>query len=190
MSTGEVIGLAITMAAFGAASALVIAGVYKPKAGALGRTDALARWLAARKTLNSSARSFVAAFRALASQQPDSAFFDLRMDEAQRSRDRLHDAMRSLEKAEATLVAWAADWSIDEAFSTFARVSAADLRNAINGDARALALLDQQLRRDDQRAITFVKRATTNDRGRHSAIRKLLSKSRIAVESILQRTRR
>ena len=190
MSTGEVIGLAITMAAFGAAAALAIAGVYKPKAGTLGRTDALARWLAARKTLNSSVRSFVAAFRALASQKPDSAFFDLRLDEAQRSRDRLHDAMRSLEKAEATLVAWAADWSIDEAFSTFARVSAADLRNAINGDARALALLDQQLRRDDQRAITFVQRATTDDQGRHSAVRQLLSKSRIAVESILQRTRR
>ena len=190
MSTGEAIGLAITMGALGAAVGTLIAHARRPKAKAIGRTEALARWLAARKTLSSSARSFVAAFRALAAEQPDSAFFDLRLDEAQRSRDRLHDAMRIFEEAEATLVAWAPAWSIDDAFSTLARVSAVDLRNAINGNGQAVALLNQRLRRDDQQATDIVKRATTTQRGRDSLLQELLERSKVALGSILERMRR
>ncbi len=110
MSSEEVVGLMLTVALLSAtAGTAVTAAVILRRSGMsqwrMRRVDAYARWLAAWMTLSRVSASFVAAFRALATERRDSEYFALRRHEAQRARAAWSDAMRELDRAEAALIA-------------------------------------------------------------------------------------
>ena len=119
--------------------------------------EAYTGWLAARMTAGRASFSFVAAFRALAVERSDYIYFPLRTDEAQRARAYWCDAMKSLDLAEATLIALDVDDSDRDPRDLFFRVGPDALRRAINGDEADVDMLAHELRAADRLAVDFVR---------------------------------
>ncbi len=191
MSSGEVIGLLATVVLLaggaGAAATAAIAARRGLAADArMRRIDAYAQWLAAHKTLARASASFVAAFRALAAEHRDAVYFSLRRDEAQRARAAWCDAMRELDRAEASLVAWSTDPSIHEQLARFQRTRPEALRAAIDGNQSDADRLSQELHGANELAVKVVLQATTKARGKRSAAAELLARVMAHAETIVQ----
>ena len=181
-----VISVALAGVAAGAAITLLVS-VRKNNSTELNirRADAYAAWLAARVTLTRASASFVAAFRTLAAEEPDSKYFALRHDEAQRARATWCEAVRELDQAEATLVAWSDQASIQSKLKQFEPVSAEALRAAVNGEQKEVGSLLQRLHHADQAATAFVRAATAGANPRPSIARKLVRHVAAYTESIV-----
>lgn len=190
MSTGEFIGLFATVALFAGGVGVVATALIAARRGSaadvrMRRIDAYAQWLAAYKTLARTSTSFVAAFRALAAERRDAAYFSLRRDEAQRARAAWCDAMRELDRAEASLVAWSADPSIHKQLGRFHRARPEALRAAIDGNQVDVDKLSHELHGAHELAAEFVIRATVQTRAGHPATRRLLARVATHVETIV-----
>lgn len=165
MSVGEVVGLTIAAALVGgAAGVALIVSITLPRQRLREResqkADAFSRWLAARITLSRTSISLVAAFRSLAAARPDSTYFPLRMEEAQRTRASWSDAMRELDLAEASLRIRVRTPAVQERLMRFNRIGADALQVAIDGDEQEVARLVQTLRAADRAAIELVESVT------------------------------
>ncbi len=194
MSAGEVVGLALTAGLVsGVVGAVLVAVITSQRhwdAQRHGRQiDAYAEWLAARLTLSRACESFVAAFRAIAAEPGDSAYFSLRTEEVRRARSQWCDAARQLDLAEAALLAWSTDRSIIERKVPSDRIGADALRQAINSDERDVDRLLQELRTADRLAIDYVRNATVDvdPQGRLSMWHEILAKAAAHIESIVKR---
>lgn len=190
MSIGEVIGLTLTVAAFGVATgaavaAAIIAWSRRRTARRMRCDDAFARWLAAWMNLSRTSASLIAAFRALATEGHNSEYFSLRQDEAQRARAAWCDAMRELDRAEAGLVARSAS-PMRADLARFVRVSPAALRAAINGNQRDVDALVQQLGRTTTRAAEFVEATAIGERSVQSPVREFLTRAATRVQAIVR----
>ena len=192
MSAGEVVGLALTAGLVsGVVGAVLVAVITSQRhwdAQRHGRQiDAYAGWLAARLTLSRACESFVAAFRAIAAEPRDSAYFSLRTEEVRRARSQWCDAARQLDLA--ALLAWSTDRSIIERKVPSDRIGADALRQAINGDERDVDRLLKELRTADRLAIDYVRNATLDidPQGRLSMWREILAKAAAHIESIVNR---
>ena len=162
MSVGEVVGLVITVGLLGVIAGGMLTALLAVRSSRLDtirqrRAAALSHWLAARLTLSRCANSFIAAFRALAFEPRGSSLRALRLDEAQRARARLFAALRDLDRAEADLITRVPDPAIHLQLDSFKRLTPEELRAAIDGDSKNVATLVGKFRRDDQRAIAFVR---------------------------------
>ena len=105
MSSGEVVGLLLTVMLLGVAASGAVAWLIWHRSSRLReshvrRIDASAEWLAARVTLTRTSISFVTAFRELAAAHGNADAIALRRDEAQRARAAWCDARRELDRAE------------------------------------------------------------------------------------------
>lgn len=161
MSVGEVAGLLMVAVLGGglmgvAVTTLVTIRRYYYSDRWVRETESLSRWLAARLTMSRAALSFVAAFRALAAEHRDSAYFQLRTDEAQRARGDWCEAMRELDRAEAVLITSGAQPGVRDSLKQIDRVGADALRRTINGPEDGMEELTRALRDGDQHAIHFV----------------------------------
>lgn len=194
MSTGEILGIVacgiLVGAAVGAAvAALILARRERRHDREQRITDAYARWLAGRLTLSRASLSFVAAFRSLAAERPDSVYFQLRTDEVQRARADYCDAMRELDRAEADLIAWNNHSHMRDQLGRFRRVGAGELRTAINGTAAEVNRLRAVLREADVAAVAFVDAARKNGAWypRRGLVRSLTADMARKVESIVDK---
>lgn len=190
MSTAELIGLLATVVLFAGGVGVVATALLAARRGSaadarMRRIDAYAQWLAAYKTLARASTSFVAAFRALAAERRDAVYFSLRRDEAQRARAAWCDAMRELDRAEASLVAWSSDPSIHEQLARFRRAQPEALRVAIDGNQVDVDKLLHELHGADELAAEFVIRATVQAHDGESATRRLLARVVTHVETIV-----
>jgi hypothetical protein len=168
--TEEFVGLILTAAMLGVAtgaSFTAVIAVYRERSTSqrTRRCDAFAAWLAARKGLSRASASFVAAFRALALEKPESVHLPLRREEAQRARAAWCDAARELDRAEAMLLLWSGDPRTREDLARFERPAVERLRAAIDGDARRANALLEQIRDTDDRATEFARTAAAKAMG-------------------------
>ena len=178
MSSSEFLGLLVTVSLLGVLVGAVftwIAGLRRdrPAEPHVRRMDAYAHWLSARMTLTRASASFVAAFRALAAERPDSEYMSLRREEAQRTRQAWWEAMHELDRDEAMLLVWSDDPAIRERLAHFDRVGADALRAAINGDQTEVDRFMQRLRDTDATAAEFVRSAAVRAKTRQLAICRL-----------------
>ena len=190
MSIAEIVGLVLTVASLAAVGSVLATLVITTRRDRhaeirMRGVDAYAQWLAAHKTLTRGSLSFVAAFRALAAEHRDSEYFPLRREEAQRARAAWCDAMRELDRAEASLLAWSPDESIRQKLTQLEGVSAEALRIAINGPQRDFDRLTRQLRNQDERATELVRAATADPRGRGSRGPNALARVTAYTQSII-----
>jgi hypothetical protein len=190
MSTGELIGLLATVVLFAGGVGVVATALVAARRGSAAdarkrRLDAYAQWLAAHKTLARASTSFVAAFRVLAAEHRDAVYFSLRSDEAQRARAAWCDAMRELDRAEASLVVWSADPSIHGQLVLFQRPRPEALRAAIDGDQVDVDRLSHAFHGADELAVEFVIRATVRARDGQSATRRFFALVAAHVETIV-----
>lgn len=157
MAGGELIGLVATVALLGIGIGAIGTLVIRRTKDDLDRRRTLGEawelWLAARWSLSRTSGSLVAAFRALALTAPTDRFFQLRQNEAQRTRDAWCAAMTKLEQAEAALVVRDASAVDHEALRFFDPVSPADLQHAIDGSPNDFLELKTRLRDEQRRAI-------------------------------------
>ena len=191
MSAGELLGLLVTAGLLAAAIGAVLTA-----AGALRRNritdlrarrlDVYAEWLAARLILTRGSRSFVAAFRSLAAERPDSSNLTLRRDEAQRARAAWCEARNALDRAEAMLVVWSDDPSISEKLAGVTPVSPDMLRTAINGPPEDFESLTRRLHEADEEAIRLVRSATTVADAPPRPVREMLTRAANYVQSIVE----
>ncbi len=193
MSVGEVVGLTIAAALVGgAAGVALIVSITLPRQRLREResqkADAFSRWLAARITLSRTSISLVAAFRSLAAARPDSTYFPLRMEEAQRTRASWSDAMRELDLAEASLRTPVRTPAVQERLMRFNRIGADALQVAIDGDEQEVARLVQTLRAADQAAIELVESVTAGSDvpPRQSVLGPLLQRPRQWLGTIVE----
>jgi hypothetical protein len=190
MSIGEVVGLTLTVAVFGAAAgaavaAAIIAWSRRGTSRRMRYDDAFAQWLAAWMNLSRTSVSLVAAFRALAAEGHDSEYFSLRQDEAQRARAAWCDAMRELDRAEAGLVARSAS-PIRADLARFVRVSPAALRAAINGDQQDVDALVKQLGRTTTRVAEFVEATAIGEHSVRPPMNEFLTRAGSRVQAIVR----
>jgi hypothetical protein len=190
MSTGEVIGLAVAAGLVGGLiGAIVIAVLQTRRQDRFGvkarRIDAYARWLAARLALSRASLSFVSAFRVLAAEPRDSTYFALRTEEAQRVRSQWCDAVREVDLAEATLIAWAEDPSLPLRLEQFDRVGVGALRRAVAGSDEDVDALVNRLHESDQRAAEFVGQATGHLLSDRPAWRRVLAAAAWHLDDLL-----
>ena len=157
VADGELIGLVATVALLGIGIGAIGTLVVRRGRDDLDRRrtlgEAWERWLAARWSLSRTSGSLVVAFRALALTVSTDRFFQLRQNEAQRTRDAWCAAMTKLEQAEAVLVVRDSPAVDHEALRFLAPVSPADLQNAIDGSANDFLVLKTRLRDEQRRAI-------------------------------------
>ncbi len=190
MSIGEVVGLTLTVAVFGAATgaavtAAIIAWSRRGTARRMRCDDAFARWLAAWMNLSRTSASLIAAFRALAAEGHDSEYFCLRQDEAQRVRAAWCDAMRELDRAEAGIVARSPS-PIRADLACFVRVSPAALRAAINGDQRDVDALVEHLGRTTTRVAEFVEATAIGEHSVRSPVHEFLTRAAARAQAIVR----
>ncbi|UCE58645.1 MAG: hypothetical protein JSU63_14520 [Phycisphaerales bacterium] len=158
MSAGEIAGLVILSALLGAGVAgLIIALRVSQQSGdrEAQQIEAYARWLAACLAVSRASLSFVAAFRALAAERRESAYFELRKDEAQRARAHWCDVLGELDRAEAVLRVWHAARPGHYRCAEFHRVRPDVLRSVINGTQGDFDRLSEMLRNADKLAVEF-----------------------------------
>lgn len=161
MPVGELIGLIFAMlllggAVGGAVAMSVASGRRRRDEHRQRQLEAYARWLAARRTLTQASISLVTAFRCLAVQRRDSAYSELRVDEAQRARAYWCDALRELDRAEAALAVRTGPWGTDEPWTRVDRVGANALQVAIDGAEAGAKALHRALQEADRRAAELV----------------------------------
>ncbi len=166
MAGGELIGLVAAVALLGVGIGAVGALVFRRGRDNLHHRrmlgEAWERWLAARWSLSRTSGSLVAAFRALALTESTDRFFQLRQNEAQRTRDAWCAAMTKLEQAEAALVVRDASAVDHEALRFFDPVSPADLQHAIDGSGNDFLELKTRLRDEQRRAVEVARRAVAH----------------------------
>ena len=192
MSWDETIGLMLSVALLsGVVGAALAAGFVRRReareADRAREADAYVRWLAARLTLSRASVSFVAAFRALAAERRESAYFSLRSEEAQRARAFLCEAASALDLAEATLITTISDPNLQTQIASFERCTAEALRTAINGDQATVDALVQQLRAADQRAVELVRATTASIRRNTSSWCERLGLLARPIQSVVDR---
>ncbi len=165
MPSGELIGAMIgagVAAGCTAAAVVLLVSQRRQRSADLAarRVDLHARWLAARLALSRESASFVTAFRLLAVEPRKSAAFALRLEEAQRIRGRWHEAVASLDRAEAELVAWCDAAMTGEELRRIPRPGLSDLRRAVHGHETDTDELITRLAEQDRSAIAAVERRT------------------------------
>ena len=138
-------------------------------------------------TLSRASASFVAAFRALAAERRESAFFPLRTEEAQRARAFWCESSRDLDLAEGTLMVCVHDPAIHQRLADLERITAEALRAAINSDQAEVDALVGKLRAADQRALDFVRAVTASDRQRRSPWRDRLTELTTPIRTLVDR---
>lgn len=188
MSSGEVVGLLLTVMLIGVAASGAVAWLIWRRSTRLReshvrRIDASAEWLAARVTLTRNSISFVTAFRELADEKGDADAIALRRDEAQRARGAWCDARRELDRAEAMLVAWSNDPGIRQRLGEFDQATPEALRAAVNADRQTLGRLIKRLRDSDDRAAELVRSAACGIRGKTLLGSALVTRLRVAGQS-------
>ncbi len=164
MSVAEGIGLAMVAGlcgvVFGALAAMVVVLQDRRQAGARHRrVDAYVRWLAARLALSRACAALVASTRALANERPESAYFDLRKEEARRSRNQWYEALHELDLARVSLVILAGDTSLRSQLTRLGGIDADLIRTAIQADTPKWEHLMERLRAADGEAVQFVETA-------------------------------
>ena len=192
MSSGEFLGLLVTVSLLGVLVGAVFTWITALRRDRLAeprgrRIDAYAQWLSARMTLSRASASFVAAFRALAAERPDSEYISLRREEAQRTRNAWWDAMRELDHAEAMLLVWSGDPTIHERLAHFDRVGPEALRTAINGGQVEVDKLMRRFRDADARAAEFVRSFVVQADLHRFVARRLLSHALNFVGTVVDR---
>ena len=179
MSVAEGIGLAMVAGlcgvVFGALAAMVVVLQDRRQAGARHRrADAYVRWLAARLALSRACAALVASTRALANERPESAYFDLRKEEARRSRNQWYEALHELELARVSLVILAGDTSLRSQLTRLGGIDADLIRTAIQADNPKWEQLMERLRAADGEAVQFVETAMIDgkrkDRGMETCL--------------------
>lgn len=164
MSVAEGIGLAMVAGlcgiACGALAAMVVVLQDRRQAGARHRrVDAYVRWLAARLALSRACAALVASTRALANERPESAYFDLRKEEARRSRNQWYEALHELDLARVSLVILTGDTSLRSQLTRLGGIDADLIRTAIQADNPKWEHLMERLRTADGEAVQFVETA-------------------------------
>lgn len=151
------------------------------------RRDAIARWLGARITLGRASVSFVAAFRSLAAERPESRYFGLRQEESQRVRAQWCRTAESLDLAEAMLRVWLRSPEFQERLDGFKQTSVESLRAAIDGDEVAVDRLVQAVLNAEREAIALAGAITAaGEPSRFAfAFRKTIDQVKEHVESIV-----
>ncbi len=192
MSWDEIVGLTLTAALVGGAVGAAISAMVARSGAARAMrqehtTQTYARWLAARLTFSRASASFVAAFRALATERRDSPQFPLRREEALRSRVTWSEASRDLDYAEAMLLVIVCDPAIDRKLGEFRRVSAEALRDVVAGDLKGVEEWLQELHTADQHALDFVRAATAKARGKRPIWRKGLAHLMTPIRRMIDR---
>jgi hypothetical protein len=181
MSVTTFIGLAITIGLLsGVVCALIVLVFASRRRWSMElcarRTDAYARWLAARLNLTRASLSFVSAFRTLAAESRESTYFALRCEEAQRARAAWCDAVRELDLAEASLVAWVDDPTLPQQLGQLGRIEAAALRRAIHGEEQEVDELTDEFHKKDRQAAEFASKAAARLLSRRPGWRALLDR--------------
>lgn len=119
------------------------------------RREVIASWLAARIALGRASISFVTAFRSLGAVGPESRYFSLRQDEAQRARAQWARAAQDLDIAEAKLRVWHPSEDLGGRAARLDRISVESLRAGIDGDEAAADRLMQSVLAMERQAIAF-----------------------------------
>ena len=191
MSSGEFLGLLFTVSLLGvlvgaAFTWIVAIRRHRPAEPDVRRREVYARWLAARISLTRASASFVAAFRALATERTDAEYFALRREEAQRTRNAWWEAMRELDGAEAMLLVWSDDPTTRERLAHFDRVEPEALRKAIDGSQGEVDALLRRLREADSRAADLVCVAAGHRNARRSKVGSLAASTVDYLASIVE----
>lgn len=161
MTVGEVVGLTVVALLLGAAAGvgigmLLMARLMRSGYARRSSSESYAKWLAARFTHGRASVSFVAAFRALASEARGSPNFQLRLEEAQRARADWIESVRLLDGAESLVIASTLDPTVRERLRAFHSVGAGNLRAAIDGPLIAADRFRRSVRQADEAAIDFM----------------------------------
>lgn len=154
MSSGEIVGLCLTIALLGGAVGVVVGVLLGRRrsdalAVSLERRRAIARWAGARRTLNRAAGSLVAAMRALGAEDRDSPIYSLREQEAQRARADWCVRCSEVDQAQAMVLALG-DHLSTEKLGTGAANDARAIRTAIEGSEAELVSFHARLNEDDR----------------------------------------
>ncbi len=165
MAEGQTIGIVISAGVLGGMIGAALTALYcalRSRAGEVraARRDAIARWLGARITLGRASVSFVAAFRSLAAERPESRYIGLRQEESQRVRAQWCRAAESLDLADATLRVWLQSSEFQERLGGFEQTSVESLRAAIDGDEVAVDRLLQAVLNAEREAIALAEAIT------------------------------
>lgn len=192
MSISEIVGLCGSIALLAGIAGAVV-GVLLARGRSevrVARREAFvsaARWVAARKSMSRAASSFVASFRALALEPPDSPNRSLREQEAQRCRASWCEACGELERVEAE---WVVLHRLDTPLlDTSANVAmdASAIREAIEGDALALKAFATKLNETDQSTRSKAEEWTRSTAGRAPSLQRCVSSLAAAVDAFTLR---
>lgn len=170
MSVAEGIGLAMIAGLYGVACGAVAAMVVvlrdRRQTGARQRrVDAYVRWLAARLALSRACAALVASTRALANEHPESAYFDLRKEEARRARNQWYEALHELDLARVSLVILTGDASLRTQLTRLGGIDGDLIRTVIQADNPKWEHLMERLRAADDEAVHFVETAMIHEKG-------------------------
>lgn len=179
MTVGEVVGLAVVALLLGASAGvgvgmLLMARLMRSRHGERSSSDAYAKWLAARFTHSRASVSFVAAFRALASEAGDAPNLQLRIEEAQRARADWIESVRLLDRADSLVIASTLDPALPGRLRAFRPVGVGELRAAIDGPMIVVDRFRRTLREADEAAIDFMLSELSNGSW-HSGMRQVVS---------------
>lgn len=192
MSVGEIVGLCLSVAllagAVGACAGVILArGRTEARVSGRERRVAVARWIAARKSMSRAASSFVTSFRALALEAPDSANRSLREQEAQRCRAAWCAACSELEQVEAELnVLHGLELSSFSA-STNVATDVTALRTAIDGDAASVKAFMVGLGELNRSAMRQAGEWTTCTERRPASLQRWFSSLACAIDAFTAR---
>ena len=169
MSVAEGIGLAMVAGlcgvVCGAMAAMVVVLQDRRQTGARHhRVEAYARWLAARLALSRACAAWVASTRALAHERPESAYFDLRKEEARRARNQWYEALHELDLARVSLVILTGDSSLRTQLTRLGGIDGDLIRTAIQADNPKWERLMERLRAADVEAVQFVETAMIDEK--------------------------
>ncbi|MCH8242774.1 MAG: hypothetical protein IH897_09215 [Planctomycetes bacterium] len=192
MAEGQTIGIVISAGVLGGMIGAVLTALYctfRSRAGEVraARRDAIAGWLGARMTLGRASVSFVAAFRSLAAERPQSRYTGLRQEESQRARAQWCRAAESLDLAEARLRVWLRSPEFQERLDGFERTSVESLRAAIDGDEVAVDRVLQAVLNAEREAIALAEAITAAGEPSRIAVafRKIIDQVKEHVDSIV-----
>ena len=192
MAEGQTIGIVISAGVLVGMIGAVLTALYctfRSRAGEVraARRDAIAGWLGARMTLGRASVSFVAAFRSLAAERPQSRYTGLRQEESQRARAQWCRAAESLDLAEARLRVWLRSPEFQERLDGFERTSVESLRAAIDGDEVAVDQVVQAVLNAEREAIALAEAITVAGEPSRFAVafRKTIDQVKERVDAIV-----
>lgn len=192
VSVGEIVGLCATVALLaGMVGASVGVLLARSRDGARSdlrdRRIAAGQWIAAIKNLHRAALSFVAAFRALADEPPDSPNRSLREQEAQRCRGYWFEACRDLDQAEARCWVHDSHFPSDQQVTKSPAADVKSLREVIDGDASRYREFAAQLRSEEATALKLVEVAMSRRGTNQSPLSRLVSAAVGAMDAMIER---